>query len=111
MKRHPRLKSKYLNIKKMKKIIALLSLCTMLFGTSCGPEKDEQEDQTKFLVTSPLKKDTTITRDYVCQIRAIQHIELRALERGYLQEIFVDEGQHVKKGQLMFKIMPMIYQA
>jgi membrane fusion protein (multidrug efflux system) len=47
----------------------------------------------------------------VCQIRSIQHIELRALERGYLQEIFVDEGQHVKKGQLMFKIMPLIYQA
>jgi membrane fusion protein (multidrug efflux system) len=47
----------------------------------------------------------------VCQIRAIQHIELRALERGYLQKIYVDEGQSVKQGQMMFQIMPLIYQA
>ncbi len=33
------------------------------------------------------------------------------MERGYLQEIFVDEGQLVKKGELMFKIMPLVYQA
>jgi membrane fusion protein (multidrug efflux system) len=47
----------------------------------------------------------------VCQIRAIQHIELRALEKGYLQKIYVDEGQTVKEGQLMFQIMPLIYNA
>jgi membrane fusion protein (multidrug efflux system) len=63
------------------------------------------------LVTSPLKKDTTTTRQYVCQIRAIQHIELRALERGYLQKIYVDEGKVVRQGQQMFQIMPLIYQA
>jgi len=36
---------------------------------------------------------------------------MRALEKGYLQEIFVDEGQFVKKGQLMFQIMPTLYKA
>jgi membrane fusion protein (multidrug efflux system) len=36
---------------------------------------------------------------------------MRSQERGYLQKIFVDEGQLVKKGQLMFQIMPVIYQA
>ena len=49
--------------------------------------------------------------EYVAQIRAIQHIELRALEKGYLQGIFVDEGQRVAKGTRMFQIMPLIYQA
>lgn len=88
-----------------------MGLSAVLCFTSCTTKKEEKEEPVKFLVTSPLRKDTTITRDYVCQIRAIQHIEVRALERGYLQEIYVDEGQHVKKGQLMFKIMPMIYQA
>jgi membrane fusion protein (multidrug efflux system) len=91
--------------------IMLIGLCVLLTGTGCNKRTEEKKDETKFLVTSPLKKDTTIMRDYVCQIRAIQHIEVRALERGYLQDIFVDEGQHVKKGQLMFKIMPMLYQA
>lgn len=65
----------------------------------------------ELLVTSPLKQDTELTRDYVCQIRAIQHIEVRALEGGYLEEIFVDEGQSVTKGQPMFQIMTTLYQA
>ncbi|MGZ3884822.1 MAG: efflux RND transporter periplasmic adaptor subunit [Bacteroidia bacterium] len=95
----------------MKRILMFIGLYVVLFNTGCGSKKEEKEEETKFSVTSPLKKDTTIIRDYVCQIRAIQHIEIRALERGYLQEIFVDEGQFVKKGQMMFKIMPMIYQA
>lgn len=65
----------------------------------------------KFLVTSAWRTNEDITQQYVGQIRAIQHIELRALERGYLNEIYVDEGQFVKKSQRMFRIMPMINQA
>ncbi|MDO1446430.1 efflux RND transporter periplasmic adaptor subunit [Rhodocytophaga aerolata] len=98
----------------LKKILVLVGLCTLLCQTSCQfehAEAEEKEEETKFLVTSPLKKDTLITKEYVCQIRSQQHIELRALERGYLEKIFVDEGQLVKKGQLMFQIMPMLYQA
>ncbi len=55
--------------------------------------------------------DTLVHQEYVCQIRSIQHIELRALEKGYLQSVFVDEGQMVKKGQMLFQIMPAIYNA
>ena len=95
----------------MSKILMFMGLCTVLYCTSCEPKKEEKEEETKFLVTSPLKKDTLITRDYVCQIHSIQHIEIRALEKGYLENIYVDEGQSVKKGQLMFKIMPLIYNA
>ncbi len=95
----------------MRRTLIFMSLCTALCYTSCKPEKAEKEEEVNFLVTMPLKKDTLVTRDYVCQIRSIQHIELRALERGYLQEIFVDEGQFVKKGQMMFQIMPLIYNA
>src|SRR5690242_3204369 len=94
----------------MKKIIMLLGFTALLCYASCKSEKEEEEEF-HFLVTSPLKKDTLITRDYVCQIHAIQHIEIRALERGYLQEIFVDEGQNIKEGQKMFQIMPLILQA
>jgi membrane fusion protein (multidrug efflux system) len=89
----------------------LAAVATLLFNTSCNSKKEGKEEETKFIVTSPLKKDTMITREYVCQIRSIQHIELRALEKGYLQNIYVDEGQFVKKGQMMFQIMPLIYNA
>lgn len=95
----------------MRKLLMFLSLCAMLCNTSCSNKEEEKESGVQFLVTSPLKKDTTITREYVSQIRAIQHIELRALEKGYLEKIHVDEGQFVKKGQLMFQIMPLIYNA
>lgn len=96
----------------MKKLSSVIYLAIVLFSTSCHHEKEEtKETETKFIVTSPLKKDTLINKEYVCQIRSIQHIELRALEKGYLQKIFVDEGQYVKEGLLMFQIMPMIYQA
>jgi membrane fusion protein, multidrug efflux system len=95
----------------MNKIIVFTSLCASLWFTSCETKKEHHEAETKFLVTSPLKMDTFLIRDYVCQIHAIQHIEVRALERGYLQGIFVDEGQLVKQGQVMFQIMPKLYEA
>jgi membrane fusion protein (multidrug efflux system) len=88
-----------------------VGLCILMCYTGCSSKKEEKEEEIKFLVTSPLKKDTIVTRQYVCQIRAIQHIELRALEKGYLQSIFVDEGKYVKKGQMMFQIMPLMYKA
>jgi len=97
----------------MKKLFLLMfmSLGSLYGITSCTSKAEEKEEKVKFLVTSPLQKDTTLIKEYVAQIHSIQHIELRALEKGYLQKIFVDEGQTVKKGQLMFQIMPMIYQA
>jgi membrane fusion protein (multidrug efflux system) len=82
-----------------------------LLIVGCHREHHEAEERGKYPVTNPLRKSTELTRDYVAQVRAIQHIELRALERGYLQGIFVDEGQRVEKGQRMFQIMPMVYQA
>jgi membrane fusion protein (multidrug efflux system) len=92
--------------------LIIISALTLLFLSSCGSNNEEEtEGNVKYEVTSPLMKDTTVSKDYVCQIRAISHIELRALERGYLEKIYVDEGQAVKKGQLMFQIMPLLYQA
>lgn len=95
----------------MKRVFILMSLCAGLISTSCGSKTEEKEEIGTLSVTSPLMKDTTIIQDYVCQIHAIQHIEIRALEKGYLQKIYVDEGQLVKEGQLMFRIMPMMYEA
>jgi membrane fusion protein (multidrug efflux system) len=63
------------------------------------------------IVTSPVRKDVVTTQPYVCQIHSCKHIEVRALVGGYLEEIGVKEGQAVKKGDLMFKILPTLYQA
>ncbi len=92
-------------------IFIFMCACVVIGNMGCHSGHAEKEEEIKFLVTSPLKRDTSIIREYVCQIHAIQHIEMRALEKGYIENIFVDEGQSVKKGQLMFKIMPLIYNA
>ena len=86
-------------------------LLLLLLNTACKHKEQEKESEVRFTVTSPLQKDTTLYREYVCQIQSINHIELRSQEKGYLQKIYVDEGQFVRKGQLMFQIMPVIYRA
>jgi membrane fusion protein, multidrug efflux system len=95
------------------KILLLVTgFCVLLSHAGCRSEKEEEkEPEVKFLVTSPVKMDTSMTREYVCQIHSIRHIEVRSQERGYLQKIFVDEGQSVKKGKLLFQIMPTLYNA
>jgi membrane fusion protein (multidrug efflux system) len=76
-----------------------------------GHEGGEGHAQGRYTATTPWRTDTTVMRDYVCQVHSIQHIEVRALEKGYLQDILVDEGQMVREGQLMFRIRPVLYQA
>jgi membrane fusion protein (multidrug efflux system) len=65
----------------------------------------------EIVVTSPVRKDVVSMQPYVCQIHSCQHIEVKALFGGYLEEIHVKEGQAVKKGELMFKIYPILYAA
>lgn len=92
-------------------VLALSSLLAAPFQAGCEAKAHTQEPSAVFQTTSPVRTDTAVTREYVCQIRAIQHIELRALESGYLDSIFVDEGQAVKRGQRMFQILPALYMA
>ena len=72
---------------------------------------NDEEAHTAYQVSKPLVKDLTLNDEYVCQIRAIQHIEIRSLEKGYLENVLVDEGQTVHQGQLLFQIKPTVYQA
>ena len=95
----------------MKRIAMFTGLCALFCYTSCTSKKEEKEEAGKYTVTSPLKMDTSFTKEYVSQIRSVRNIELRAQEKGYLQNIYVDEGQYVKAGQLLFRIMPKLYEA
>lgn len=95
----------------MRKLIIALIVASVFIFSSCSHKTEEEEAITRFLVTSPVQRDTIIYNEYVGQIHSASHIELRSQERGYLEKIFVDEGQYVRKGQLMFKIMPVLYEA
>lgn len=95
----------------MKKTLVLAGLAGIFLFASCQNQKESKEEETQFLVTSPIALDTVVYKEYVGQVRSASHIELRSQERGYLQKIYVDEGQYVTKGQLMFQIMPLLYNA
>lgn len=95
----------------MIRIIMSVMMVFAIGTSSCIHHEEHEESPGIFQVTSPLKIDTTFYQEYVAQIHSSSHIELRSQEKGYLQKIFVDEGQYVNKGQLMFKIMPLIYEA
>jgi membrane fusion protein (multidrug efflux system) len=74
-------------------------------------EEEAHREKHKILGTSPKAKDVILTQEYVCQIHSQRHINVRALEGGYLEQILVKEGQAVKKGDLLFKVVPVLYQA
>lgn len=95
----------------MKRIVVLTGFAALLYLSSCTSKKEEKKEESKFTVTSPVKIDTSYTKEYVSQIKSVRNIEIRAQEKGYLQNIYVDEGQFVKAGQVLFRIMPKLYEA
>lgn len=73
--------------------------------------EERGEVKRAIVTTGPKVRDIIFTDSFVCQIRSQRHIEVRALEGGYLNGILITEGQAVKKGDTMFEILPVLYQA
>ena len=89
--------------------MALLSLAL----PACNLHKEEasHEEHHALVATSPKVKDITVTQQYVCQIHSQRHIKVCAMQNGYLEAISVKEGQPVKQGEVLFKVVPTLYQA
>ncbi|MGY3055652.1 membrane fusion protein (multidrug efflux system) [Pedobacter sp. UYEF25] len=95
----------------MKINVVYLGLGALIYVTGCAPKKQEKIEVETYTVTSPIEMDTSFTKQYVAQIKSVRNIEIRAQEKGYLQNIYVNEGQQVKAGKLLFKIMSKEYEA
>ncbi|WP_285547235.1 efflux RND transporter periplasmic adaptor subunit, partial [Dyadobacter frigoris] len=54
---------------------------------------------------------TEFHRKYVGDIQAVKNVEIYARVKGYLEEVYVDEGKEVKKGQILFRINSEEYAA
>ncbi|WP_153819063.1 efflux RND transporter periplasmic adaptor subunit [Polyangium spumosum] len=55
-------------------------------------------------VASPVVADRSIEREYVAEIRAARHAEIRSRIKGVIEAVAVDEGQAVKAGDTLFSI-------
>ncbi len=94
------------------RLLITLGLLAMVTLPSCHPKTEAKvEEKPHYEVTVPLQKDTQVPQKYVAQIHSMRRIELRSLENGYLEKVYVDEGQRVKKGQMMFKLKANVYEA
>jgi membrane fusion protein (multidrug efflux system) len=88
-------------------ILALISLSV----PACSMHTEEQHEEAhKIVATSPQSMAVTLTQQYVCQIHSQRHINVCALEKGYLEAVPIREGQQVKEGDLLFKVIPILYQ-
>ncbi|WP_300672715.1 efflux RND transporter periplasmic adaptor subunit [Soonwooa sp.] len=95
----------------MKRVASCVALSAVLLLASCNKKEEEKEDSSVYPITSPIKMDTVVTKEFVAQIRSEKNIEIRAQEKGFLEKVYVDEGQYVHAGQVLFRIMPQLYEA
>jgi membrane fusion protein, multidrug efflux system len=86
-------------------VALVLAACTK--DSKQGAEMEPEE----FPVMEVFRRDVNIPLEYVASIQAYQNVEIRARVEGYLEQILVDEGKEVRKGQLMFQINDEEYKA
>jgi membrane fusion protein (multidrug efflux system) len=99
---------------KLNKIGIFVFFIPMIFIFSCNSENNagkKVQEVKEFPVIEVVASDTILHRDYVADIKAIQNVELRARVQGFLEKVNVDEGQEVKKGQILFKTNEQEYKA
>jgi membrane fusion protein, multidrug efflux system len=92
----------------------LLVVLPLSIYTSCSSDKNNNTETAiinEFPVTEVFVQDITSKLEYVADIHAVQNVEIRARVEGYLEEILIDEGKEVKKGQLLFRINDEEYRA
>ncbi len=94
-----------------KKLLSILIPGIVLIMWGCNPQKNEKEEDITYPVTNALCSDISINKEYVAKIQSLRNIEIRAMEKGFLQDILVEEGQKVVAGQTLFRIMPQSYEA
>ena len=96
----------------MNKKSLLISFLALISLAACkAKHEEEKKEVSEYIVTTPIIKDTTFLKEYVAQIQSIQNVEIRAQEKGFLEIVNIDEGQRVSAGQVLFRIMPRIYEA
>lgn len=88
----------------MSKIIVTIAITLLVVLVSCGTKENENTAITAYSVANPKQTDTVVSKEYVADIQAIKNVEIRSRVKGFIDNIHVDEGQYVQKGQLLFSI-------
>lgn len=93
----------------MKKTSTFLGLTAIALLWACQDKKQEGEwgaegPAEKYPVLSVKTEKANLFTDYPVVLQGIKDVEMRPKIDGFVEAIYVDEGQTVKKGQPLFKI-------
>ena len=92
----------------MKRIILAFSSAALLILASCGNKNEQQQMPPSGPPTVPVmtveKTDALTYQTYAANLEGQQNVEIRPKVNGFIQKIYVDEGQMVRKGQILFKL-------
>jgi membrane fusion protein (multidrug efflux system) len=94
------------------RITLFVILLTIIFFFSCSQRKQKNQTQPprEYSVLVLFPRIITVHHDFPATMQGQQVIEVRPMISGYIQEIYVNEGDHVKNGQLLFKIKNPVYE-
>lgn len=82
----------------------LLLLLAIGIVVSCGTKETAIKQISTYPIIKPVLVDTSYTSEYVADIQSVKNIEIRARVSGFIDQIHIDEGEYVKKNQLLFTI-------
>lgn len=86
---------------------SIFTLFVVLILASCGKKEEQQmpaPTAAPFPVQTITKQDAVVYQEYTANLEGQQNVEIRPKVTGFIQKIYVDEGQVVRKGQLLFKL-------
>jgi len=91
----------------MKNRLLLSALAAFSLLASCGKKQEQAappQGPAPFPVQTVSRQDAVVNEEYTANLEGQQNVEIRPKVNGFIQKIYVDEGQEVKKGQLLFKL-------
>jgi membrane fusion protein (multidrug efflux system) len=82
------------------------AIAALLILSGCGKKEEQAPPQgpMPFPVQTVARQDAVTYEEYTANLEGQQNVEIRPKVNGFIQKIYVDEGQVVKKGQLLFKL-------
>ncbi|MDO6759947.1 efflux RND transporter periplasmic adaptor subunit [Tamlana sp. 2_MG-2023] len=92
---------------KTKKLYFTVLLSMALLAISCGKKEPQQAAQAPPVAIPVTNVGTTALtghKEYPANIEGVINSDVRAKTSGYIQKVLVDEGEKVKKGQVLFQL-------
>ena len=86
-------------------------MMALLLPLSCGGEKKKPHDAVQYKTLVVSKKDMTLSHQYSARLTGRQIVEVRPQVSGNITRICINEGDAVRKGQLLFVIDQVPYRA